>query len=77
MRGLRDIFSTSLRRCEKYDFEQQSNVFAIFFDFESLDFAAERVYFSVVFSKALCRGIFFNFGSNSGPNGSPNGSKNR
>ena len=76
MRGLRVIFSTSLRRCEKYDFEQQSNVFAIFFDFESLDFAAGRVYFSAFFSNALCRGIFFKFGSNSGSNGSPNGSQN-
>ena len=74
MRGLRVIFSTSLRRCEKYDFEQPSNMFAMFFDFEGLDFGAERVDFSVVFSKALWRGTFFNFGSNSGPNGSPNGS---
>ena len=77
MRGLRVIFSTSLRRCEKYDFEQPSNVFPMFFDFEGLDFGAERVDFSVVFSKALWRGTFFNFGSNSGPNGSPNGSQNR
>ena len=77
MRGLRVIFSTSLRRCEKYDFEQPSNVFAMFFDFEGLDFGAERVDFSVVFSKALWRGTFFNFGSNSGPNGRPNGSQNR
>ena len=59
MRGLRVIFSTSLRRCEKYDFEQPSNVFPMFFDFEGLDFGAERVDFSVVFSKALCRGTFF------------------
>ena len=59
MRGLRVIFSTSLRRCEKYDFEQPSNVFPMFFDFEGLDFGAERVDFSVVFSKALWRGIFF------------------
>ena len=58
MRGLRVIFSTSLRRCEKYDFEQPSNVFPMFFDFEGLDFGAERVDFSVVFSKALCRGTF-------------------
>ena len=77
MRGLRVIFSTSLRRCEKYDFEQPSNVFPMFFDFEGLDFGAERVDFSGVFSKALWRGTFFNFGSNSGPNGSPNGSQNR
>ena len=76
MRGLRVIFSTSLRRCEKYDFEQPSNVFAMFFDFEGLDFGAERLYISAVFSKALCRGTFFNFGSNSGPNRSPNVSQN-
>ena len=76
MRGLRVIFSTSLRRCEKYDFEQLSNVFAMFFDFEGFDFGAERVDFSVVFSKALWRDTFFNFGSNSGP-GSPNGSQKR
>ena len=49
----------------------------MFFNFEVLDFEAERVDFSVVFSKALWRGTFFNFGSNSGPNGSPNGSQNR
>ncbi len=61
MRGLRVIFSTSLRRCEKYDFGQPSNVFPMFFDFEGLDFGAESVYFEVVFSKALCRGMFFQF----------------
>ena len=77
MRGLRVIFSTSLRRCEKYDFEQPSNVFPMFFDFEGLDFGAERVDFSVVLSKALCRGTFFNFRSNSDPNGSQNRRKNR
>ena len=77
MRGLRIICSTSLRRCEKYDFEQPSNVFAMFFDFEGLDFGAERVYFSAVFPNALCRGTFFNFGSNSGPNGSQNRRKNQ
>ena len=77
MRGLRVIFSTSLRRCEKYDFEQPSNVFPMFFDFEGLDFGAERVDFSAVFSKALWRGTFFNFGSNSGPNGTQNRRKNQ
>ena len=30
----------------------------MFFDFEGLDFGAERVDFSVVFSKALWRGTF-------------------
>ena len=77
MRGLRVIFSTSLRRCEKYDFEQPSNVFPMFFDFVGLDFGAERVDFSVVFSKALWRCTFFNFASNSGPNGSQNRRKNQ
>ena len=77
MRGLMVIFSTSLRRCEKYDFEQPSNVFPMFFDFEGLDFGAERVYFSAVFSNALCRGIFLNFVSNSRQNGRSNGSQNR
>ena len=38
MRGLRVTFSTLLRICEKCDFEQPSIVFAIFFDFESVDF---------------------------------------
>ena len=38
MRGLRVTFSTSLRICEKYDFEQPSDRFAIFFDFGSVDF---------------------------------------
>ena len=77
MRGLRVIFSTSLRRCEKYDLNNSVTFFAMFFDFEGLDFGAERVDFSVVFSKALWRGTFFNFGSNSGPNGRPNGSQNQ
>ena len=72
MRGLRVIFSTSLRRCEKYDFEQPSNVFPMFFDFEGLDFGAERVDFSVVFSKALFRRTFIDLVSKVGPNGSPN-----
>ena len=45
MRGLRVIFSTSLRRCEKYDFGQPSYVFLMFFDFEGLDLGAEMVYF--------------------------------
>ena len=38
MRGLRVSFSTSLRICEKCDFEQPSDRFAIFFDFGSVDF---------------------------------------
>ena len=38
MRGRRVTFSTSLRICEKCDFEQPSNGFAIFFDFGSVDF---------------------------------------
>ena len=38
MRGLGIIFLTLLRTCEKYDFEQPSIVFAIFFNFRSIDF---------------------------------------
>ena len=38
MEGLRVTFSTLLRICEKCDFEQPSNGFAIFFDFGSVDF---------------------------------------
>ena len=38
MRGRRVTFSTSLRICEKCDFEQPSNGFALFFDFGSVDF---------------------------------------
>ena len=58
MRGLRVIFSTSLRRCEKYDFEQPSNVFPMFFDFEGLDFGAERVDFSVVIRRRFGEVLF-------------------
>ena len=38
MEGLRVTFSTLLRICEKCDFEQPSNGFAIFFDSGSVDF---------------------------------------
>ena len=51
MRGLRVIFSTSLRRCEKYDFEQLSNVFTIFFDFEGVDFRGQKVYVLLFFRR--------------------------
>ena len=37
-RGRRVTFAGSLRICEKCDFEQPSNGFAIFFDFGSVDF---------------------------------------
>ena len=40
LRGLRVTFSTLLRICEKCDLEQPSHRFAIFFDFESIDFRA-------------------------------------
>ena len=62
MRGLRLTFSTMLRICEKCDLEQPSHRFAIFFDFESIDFRIEMVCFSVVFSKPLFRHTFFDFG---------------
>ena len=62
MRGLRVTFSTLLRICEKFDFEQPSHCFAIFFDFGSVDFRPEKVYFSDVFPKVLLRRTFFDFG---------------
>ena len=77
MRGLGVTFSTSLRICEKCDFEQPSYGFAIFFDFRRVDFQPQKVDFSNVFSKMLSRGIFFDFGSKLGPNSMPNGSPNR
>ena len=61
MRGLRVTFSSLLRTCEKCDFEQPSYGFAIFFDFQRVDFQSEKVYFSVVFSKAILRRTFFDF----------------
>ena len=42
MRGLGVTFSTSLRVCEKCDFEQPSYGFATFFDCKMLDFGAAR-----------------------------------
>ena len=38
MKGLGITFSVLLRICEKCDLEQPSHRFAIFFDFESVDF---------------------------------------
>ena len=76
MRGLRVAFSTSLRICEKCDFERQYSVFAIFFDFGSVDFWPERVYFSSVFSNAILRPTFLEFGWNFGPNWTRNRSPN-
>ena len=77
MKGLGVTFSTSLRICEKCDFEQPSYGFAIFFDFKRVDFRPQKVYFSDVFSKMLSRRIFFDFRSKLGPNSMPNGSPNR
>ena len=77
MRGLGVTFSTSLRICEKCDFEQPSYGFAIFFDFRRVDFRPQKVYFSDVFSKMLSRRIFFDVRSKLGPNSMPNGSPNR
>ena len=64
MKGLGVTFSTSLRICEKCDFEQPSYGFAIFFDFRRVDFRPQKVYFSDVFSKMLSRRIFSIFGRN-------------
>ena len=77
MKGLGVTFSTSLRVCEKCDFEQPSYGFAIFFDFKRVDFRPQKIYFSNVFSKMLSRRIFFDFRSKLGPNWMPNGSPNR
>ena len=77
MRGLGVTFSTSLRVCEKCDFEQPSYGFAIFFDFKRVDFRPQNVYFSVVFSKMFLRRSFFDCGLKFGPNWAPNGSPNR
>ena len=56
--GLRVVISTSLRICEKYDFERPSIVFATFFKVESIDFRSQNVYFSNVFLKVLLRRAF-------------------
>ena len=58
MRGVRVVFSTSLRTCEKCAFEWPSIVFTIFFNFESIDFRLKGVTFKVVFPKVLLRGTF-------------------
>ena len=76
MSGRRVTFSTSLRIYEKCDFEQPSNGFAIFFDFGSNDFLFQQWYFSIVFSKALLRHTFRDFGSNFAPTWRPNGTQN-
>ena len=49
----------------------------MFFDFEGIDFQDQNVDFKDVFSKALFKRIFIDFGWNFDPNGSPNGSQNR
>ena len=51
---------------EKYDFEQPSIVFAIFFDFGGVNFRPEKVYFSIVFSNPILRPTLLEFGSNFG-----------
>ena len=76
MEGLGVTFSTSLRICEKCDFEQPSHRFASFFDFRRIDFRVEKVYFSVVFPKAILRGTFLDFGLNFGANWSPHETQN-
>ena len=61
MRCLGVTFSTSLRVCEKCDFEQPSYGFAIFFDFKRVDFRPQKLYFPGAFSKMLLRHLFFLF----------------
>ena len=68
MRRLRVTFSTLLRICRKCDFEPPFYGFAIFFD---NDVWPSKVYFSLVFSKAILRRTFFKFGSNLGASWSP------
>ena len=60
MRDLRVTFSTSLRICEKCDFEQHSNGLAIFFDFRRVDFQPQNVDFSDVFQRCF-QHVFFRF----------------
>ena len=61
MKGLGVTFSTSLRVCEKCDFEQPSFGFAIFFDFKRVEFRPQNVYFSKMFSRARFGLIFDGF----------------
>ena len=70
-------FSTSLRICEKCDFEQPSYGFTTLFDFRRVDFRPLKVYFSDVFQRCFQDVLFFDFGSKLGPNSMPNGSANR
>jgi len=77
MSGLGVISSTSLRVCEKCDFEQPSYGFAIFYDFKRGDFQPHNGYFLDVLSKMLLRSILFDFGSKFVPNWAPNGNPNR
>ena len=65
MRGLGVTFSTSLRICEKCDFEQRSYGFDIFFDFRKVDFRPQKIYFSDVVSKKVKPKVNGNDGLNS------------
>ena len=49
MKGLGVTFSTSLRVCEKCDFEQPSYGFAIFFNFKRVDLFFRRCFEDVFF----------------------------
>ena len=62
MDGLGVTFSTSLRVCEKCDFEQPSYGVATFSKFGSLEFRSQKVCFSNVFPKSLQRHICFDSG---------------
>ena len=76
MRGLRVTFSTLLRICEKCDLERPSHHFAICFGFWRVGFRCSKLYFSVVFSKAILRRTFSDFWTNFDRNWNPNGSQN-
>ena len=64
MMGLGVTFSTSLRICENCDFEQLSYGFAIFLDFERVEFRPQKVFFRCFFKDALRRTFFLILGRN-------------
>ena len=58
MRGLRVIFSTSLRRCEKYDLEQPSNVFLCFSILKASILELKGYIFQVFFRRHFVEVLF-------------------
>ena len=72
MEGLGGVFSTSLRICEKCDFERPSIVFATFFNFENINFRTQIRYSSVIFLWRFQDLLFFDLGMKFGPCWRPN-----